>query len=364
MATFPHNLCDIRQDGHAEQHQPIMLRTEMERGVARQRRQSADSRISVPCTLVFRSASAAAEFEAWYYAEGYAWFDFTLPRTGQVVQARIIGGDIGSLSPITPAWNASERSIVLEYNRPNFVTLATGSYSIDSSRILSVQRSTTATYIDDAGVLQTAPANVARYQGGQLLVEGEATNLLTYSQEFQQVAWVKSNSTVSTNVATAPDGSTSAEKLVENTSNAAHSVGQTFAFVSGSTYTLSVFAKASERSVVQLSFPGTAFSNAYANFNLTSGSVTLSNNVQAEMTALSNGWFRCSVTGVANASSASSAAIVVQNWSLATRFFAYTGTGVDGIYIWGAQLAGSTTSYIPTTTAAASRAADLITVAA
>lgn len=161
MATFPHSLCGIRQDGHGEQHMPMVLRSDMERGIPKQRRAGADVLVRVPCSLVFRSAADAAAFEAWFYADGMGWFDFTLPRTGAVVQARIIGGDIGTLSPLTPAWNASERSVVLEYVRPAFVTLAPGLYDVDSSRILSVQLAaggTTPVYV--GGQLQVLTGDI------------------------------------------------------------------------------------------------------------------------------------------------------------------------------------------------------------
>lgn len=50
--------------------------------------------------------------------------------------------------------------------------------SLNSSARAFVSRASTATYIDANGVLQTAGVNVPRYQGGALLVEGAATNLL------------------------------------------------------------------------------------------------------------------------------------------------------------------------------------------
>ena len=140
---------------------PMVLRSDMERGIPKQRRAGADVLVRVPCSLVFRSAADAAAFESWFYAEGMGWFDFTLPRTGAVVQARIIGGDIGGLTPLTRAWNASERSVVLEYVRPAFVTLAPGLYNIDASRILSVQLAaggTTPVYV--GGQLQVLTGDI------------------------------------------------------------------------------------------------------------------------------------------------------------------------------------------------------------
>lgn len=48
--------------------------------------------------------------------------------------------------------------------------------------VAGLSRASTATYIDGAGVLQTAGVNVPRFQGGELLVEGAATNRFLYSQ--------------------------------------------------------------------------------------------------------------------------------------------------------------------------------------
>lgn len=192
MATFPSSVkLGWRDTG--EKPEPVVLRGEVERGPARQRRMAADSLVTVPLTAYFDTAAESAAFETWFFgdaAAGAAWFDFTLPRTGQVVQARVVNGDIGQLKPSTKTWAFSERSFQLEYIRPGFVQLAPGLYDIEPSRILSVQRASTATYIDDAGMLQTAAANTARYQGGQLLVEGAATNTTRQSQNLNSAPWV------------------------------------------------------------------------------------------------------------------------------------------------------------------------------
>lgn len=52
-----------------------------------------------------------------------------------------------------------------------------------------ISRASPATYNDGDGILQTAGIDVARYQGGQLLAEGEATNHLLYSQAINNAAW-------------------------------------------------------------------------------------------------------------------------------------------------------------------------------
>lgn len=68
--------------------------------------------------------------------------------------------------------------------------------------VAGLSRASTATYIDDAGVLQTAGVNVPRFQGGAVLVEGEATNHAKQSEDFTHAAWNKSGS------ATASDAET------------------------------------------------------------------------------------------------------------------------------------------------------------
>lgn len=100
-----------------EQHKPVMERSEMERGIPKQRRIAADTIVTVPATLYFDSATDSENFVNWFYAEGMGWFDFTLPRTGAVTQGRIVGGDIGTLVPSTKTWAYSQRQVKLEYVR-------------------------------------------------------------------------------------------------------------------------------------------------------------------------------------------------------------------------------------------------------
>jgi hypothetical protein len=50
-------------------------------------------------------------------------------------------------------------------------------------------RASTATFVDAGGVLQTAAVDVARFQGGQLLVEGAATNYMVQSQAIDNASW-------------------------------------------------------------------------------------------------------------------------------------------------------------------------------
>ena len=108
------------RDG-SERPAPVIARSEMERGVAKHRRIAADAIVTQTVTLYFMTLADATAFETWFYSPaganaGAAWFDMKLPRVG-VVSARIPGGDLGTLKPLTAFWAVCERSIQVEYLR-------------------------------------------------------------------------------------------------------------------------------------------------------------------------------------------------------------------------------------------------------
>lgn len=117
MATFPSYVkLGWRDSGEAAA--PVVARSEMERGVAKQRRTQADTVVTVPLTAFFVSDADATSFETWVYTTingGMDWFDFTSLRTGGTVSARIVSGDIGTLSPSVRTWARSQRSFKIEF---------------------------------------------------------------------------------------------------------------------------------------------------------------------------------------------------------------------------------------------------------
>jgi hypothetical protein len=117
-------------------------------------------------------------------------------------------------------------------------------------------------------------------------------------------------------------------------------------------YTASLFVKANGRTKFALQI-----GSVYAEFNLSTETAAVIGggaSDAASILALPNGWYRCTFTRSATADE--TAFIVFNNGST----YSYTGNAALGFYIWGAQLESGAfpTSYIPTTTATATRSAD------
>jgi hypothetical protein len=231
----------------------------------------------------------------------------------------------------------------------------------DGSGDLTFSRASIATRTNASGVIESVASNVPRldYSGGatcpRLLLEGQRTNLALQSEAFDNAAWLKSNITVTPNVETSPDGYTNADKIVGSVPIPDLRTASTIAITSGISYTWSAYAKNAGYQYVRL----TAWTSddPVTTFDLDAISVVSETGPAhtSTITDVGNGWRRITITRTSTAAVA---------WLRCIPLANATGTivqnGVDGIYLWGAQVeAGSFVStYIPTTTAAVTRLAD------
>jgi hypothetical protein len=176
-------------------------------------------------------------------------------------------------------------------------------------------------------------------------------NYAINSESFDNATWSKVRSSITPNVTIAPDGTTTADKLVEDTSASnTHYIYDSINYVSGLIYTASVYAKADTRSNILVQFPSGAFTTAKsAYFNLATGSITsTSSGATSNIENVGNGWYRCSITATATTTISINTILCYLVLSGTTN--SYTGDGTSGLYIWGGQIAIGSPTYIATTT--------------
>jgi hypothetical protein len=173
---------------------------------------------------------------------------------------------------------------------------------------------------------------------------GGRRNLLEYTEEFDNAVWVKNGlSPIDEAAATAPDGTLTANELVETATNDWHRMLAPFTAESGTTYTATIYVKASSGGrYLQYINSLAAFPSGYANFDIDNGEVATTSGVTATIEELPNAWYRCRVTQTANATSSANVVWLLQP-NDAARNNQYLGNGTSGIYLWGAQIeTGST----------------------
>jgi hypothetical protein len=199
----------------------------------------------------------------------------------------------------------------------------------------------------------------------RLLLEPQRTNLVQYSESFNtSSSWSLSRTSAFgsgsvANAVTSPDGYTNAEYIQQATGETdGGGCFQGISYTSGTTYTLSVFAKQGENRYARIGFGiGSGGAGIFCGFDLQDGIAgTPDTGVTAKIENYGNGWYRCSITATAQITGARNT-FVYQSSNLNT----FVTTPLQGIYVYGAQLEASAsyaTSYIPTLGAAVTRVAD------
>jgi hypothetical protein len=191
---------------------------------------------------------------------------------------------------------------------------------------------------DGLGDLTFTRASDATRTNSAGVIERTPWNFFQDSEMFSTANWGKLNSSVSANTTTAPNGTLTADTLVENTANSTHIALQiTAGQISGNTYTASIYAKAAGRSWIGLFNNAGGTGNAF--FDLSNGTVGTVLTGSAQIQSVGNGWYRCSITFVPTTTGTFNIQVRIAS---ADNVPTYTGNGTSGIFIWGAQIVEGT----------------------
>jgi len=261
------------------------------------------------------------------------------------------------------------------------VATTSGGVVLGASGDFNVTRATTATRVNASGYIESVASGIPRldyYTSGgtagcpALLVEPSAQNSVLRSQDFS-ATWAATVSATVTGV-TSPDGTANASTFIADATT--NRVRQSVSLVSGTTYTYSLFGKFDALSsgfTMQVFEENTTTygSGVCQAFNLNEGTLGASGSVGAGFTLQSagmenygNGWYRCRMTVLMGYTTPSGATGGRVGFRIGTAISGGRPLSVvsGSVSAWGAQLeTGSVaTSYIPTTTASATRNADVI----
>jgi hypothetical protein len=208
------------------------------------------------------------------------------------------------------------------------------------------------------------------------LAEGARTNYVLQSQALENNSYWQTagNVTVTANTTVAPDGTTTADTITEAATTATHRLSANnnvgFASAVSTPYTISVFSKKGTRDWHALWFTNnTGTSQAQAWFNVSTGAVGTVTTTGSDWSgatarliqALPNGWYRWSLTATTSGDFAGNVFAFLA-MADADGVPSYTGDAAQTSIMWGAMVeAGAFAStYIPTTTVAVARNADVL----
>jgi hypothetical protein len=203
---------------------------------------------------------------------------------------------------------------------------------IDGSGDMSFTRSSNGTRINSAGLVEVVPWNLA-----------------ILSEDFTDPAWFKSSVTITGNATTSPNGTMTADKIAEDSTNDFHITGINTNIVSGQQYTLSFYAKASERNFARILAGSPPFASVYAYFDLVNG-ITTTNATSSAIESIGSGWYRCSMTLTATSTGSGVSMWFGPARNMTDTYSGYQGISGNGIFGWGAQInLGALKPYFPTT---------------
>ena len=218
----------------------------------------------------------------------------------------------------------------------------------------SFDRASSATVVNKAGLIETVGSGEPRIDfkddaKGALLLEPQRTNVIPYSEDFSNAAWILADVTRTLNYGITPEGLTNSVLITEGSGSAQHRAYLSSSS-SSSIHTLSVFVKnsnGSRQAYIDMG-PVTGFFN-FDTETMYSALGTTS------VEKWANGWYRISITST-SAFTPVATYLGLGNSNTET----FQGNGTSSIEFFAPQLEQGSyaTSYIPTQGSTVTRLAD------
>ncbi|MCL2468826.1 MAG: hypothetical protein FWF24_01155 [Alphaproteobacteria bacterium] len=239
---------------------------------------------------------------------------------------------------------------------------------------LALSRATGASCVDEQGLIKMLEVNKPRFdfdpvsrKARGLLLESQSTNLVWPSVPGSGYSLQLASLTPAQE--SAPDG-TQAVLFADDFTSGTHDAlsASMTDFETGQTYTVSIYVKAQQQTVLQLRLSTTLSSAMYANFDVAQGLVSrVAGGVEAKIEPAGRGWYRCVMifTAQATVNARTLGLSLTGSNPQAVRMPSYLGTQT-GVYIWGAQceVGSFVSSYIPTTNMIVTRGRDTLATGA
>ena len=231
-----------------------------------------------------------------------------------------------------------------------------------TSADMDFTRATTATFVNNTGIIQGTSAGIPRldYRVSEscphILVEPQRTNICLRNITLGNATWTKQNVTVTNNSTTSPDGTVNAEKVAKDGVSADDKIEQTITISNSTEYSISAFLKNNDNPTggkTTLAYRvsgGTLFRKGYewTGASLAATTTYASGTRTNEFIEdYGNGWYRVGFSFTSDGTSGDFEIDVDRSG----------GTSTTSIYAWGCQLeeGGFKTSYIETSTASVTR---------
>ena len=174
-------------------------------------------------------------------------------------------------------------------------------------------------------------------------------NILTYSEDFTNGSWGKSNCTITGNTITGPFRR-AADTLTDAATTGRHYLYKTCTVTSGETYKIRLWAKAGTKDWLRLKIGDKYPANAYAFFDLASGEVgTIGAGAPAaEIYPAGNGWYICEIVDTATSSGTNYIELDISDADASSSYIGDT-TGTIYLGACGYARATHSTSYVANT---------------